>query len=248
MAPNVKHGSAAIDLVARFVSAPRTPRAWGGREGERERERAQQTEREREEAEETAPPRVLHAGHALTTRRSLLRVLVCWGAVSATFPGEIPHARIAAASFEFAYTRPGTGASGPEHAVRHKTGSKLANTNTSAHDQAGAYSIGTIKKAFGIPADLKATNDSTLQMVWGPGALLLTPPSASRQSRQATNVHGNRRATITAWPARSACPRDGPVHTLRTRSLRDGTRTRCRARADTHSPCCVAVCRDLWLL
>lgn len=26
-----------------------------------------------------------------------------------------------------------------------------------------------VKRSFGIPTDLKASNDSTLQMVWGPG-------------------------------------------------------------------------------
>jgi hypothetical protein len=33
----------------------------------------------------------------------------------------------------------------------------------------GAYSVSNQKKAYGIPNDLAATNDSTLQMVWGPG-------------------------------------------------------------------------------
>jgi len=32
-----------------------------------------------------------------------------------------------------------------------------------------AYTISNIKKAYGIPTDLEATNSSTLQMVWGPG-------------------------------------------------------------------------------
>jgi tripeptidyl-peptidase-1 len=33
----------------------------------------------------------------------------------------------------------------------------------------GSYPPSAQKKAYGIPADLAATNDSTLQMVWGPG-------------------------------------------------------------------------------
>eukprot|EP00440_Ansanella_granifera_P062114 gb/GFBE01067341.1/.p1 GENE.gb/GFBE01067341.1/~~gb/GFBE01067341.1/.p1 ORF type:complete len:568 (+),score=112.16 gb/GFBE01067341.1/:1-1704(+) len=33
----------------------------------------------------------------------------------------------------------------------------------------GQYTVSNIKKAYGIPADLQATNKSTLQMVWGPG-------------------------------------------------------------------------------
>jgi tripeptidyl-peptidase-1 len=33
----------------------------------------------------------------------------------------------------------------------------------------GSYTIAAQKSAYGIPADLQATNDSTLQMVWGPG-------------------------------------------------------------------------------
>ena len=33
----------------------------------------------------------------------------------------------------------------------------------------GTYSISNQKKAYGIPTTLAATNDSTLQMVWGPG-------------------------------------------------------------------------------
>lgn len=36
-------------------------------------------------------------------------------------------------------------------------------------DAAGEYTISNIKGAYGIPTDLQATNDKTLQMVWGPG-------------------------------------------------------------------------------
>ena len=31
------------------------------------------------------------------------------------------------------------------------------------------YDIASQKKAYGMPLDLQATNDQTLQMVWGPG-------------------------------------------------------------------------------
>mmetsp|Transcript_72460 Transcript_72460/g.155167 ORF Transcript_72460/g.155167 Transcript_72460/m.155167 type:complete len:585 (-) Transcript_72460:64-1818(-) len=31
------------------------------------------------------------------------------------------------------------------------------------------YTVGNMKKAYGIPVDLEASNDTTLQMVWGPG-------------------------------------------------------------------------------
>eukprot|EP00930_Biecheleria_cincta_P007647 TRINITY_DN10888_c0_g4_i1.p1 TRINITY_DN10888_c0_g4~~TRINITY_DN10888_c0_g4_i1.p1 ORF type:complete len:576 (-),score=113.37 TRINITY_DN10888_c0_g4_i1:73-1800(-) len=33
----------------------------------------------------------------------------------------------------------------------------------------GEYTVSNIKKAYGIPLDLQATNSTTLQMVWGPG-------------------------------------------------------------------------------
>jgi len=36
-------------------------------------------------------------------------------------------------------------------------------------DATGVYTVERIKKAYGIPADLKASNPKTLQMVWGPG-------------------------------------------------------------------------------
>jgi len=36
-------------------------------------------------------------------------------------------------------------------------------------DSNAEYTIGNIKEAYGIPADLLASNESTLQMVWGPG-------------------------------------------------------------------------------
>jgi tripeptidyl-peptidase-1 len=34
---------------------------------------------------------------------------------------------------------------------------------------AAGYNVASVKRAFGIPTNLKATNASTLQMVWGPG-------------------------------------------------------------------------------
>lgn len=34
---------------------------------------------------------------------------------------------------------------------------------------AAAYSVSEQKQAYGIPVDLQASNDATLQMVWGPG-------------------------------------------------------------------------------
>ena len=34
---------------------------------------------------------------------------------------------------------------------------------------AGSYTIAEQKQAYGIPVDLVAKNESTLQMVWGPG-------------------------------------------------------------------------------
>ena len=37
------------------------------------------------------------------------------------------------------------------------------------NSQGSGYSIGNQKKAYGIPVDLVATNETTLQMVWGPG-------------------------------------------------------------------------------
>ena len=39
----------------------------------------------------------------------------------------------------------------------------------------GAYSIGNQKKAYGIPTDLVATNESLSQMVWGPGTFGYSP-------------------------------------------------------------------------
>ena len=39
----------------------------------------------------------------------------------------------------------------------------------------GAYSIGNQKKAYGIPLDLVATNESLTQMVWGPGTFGYSP-------------------------------------------------------------------------
>eukprot|EP00931_Biecheleriopsis_adriatica_P048399 TRINITY_DN27959_c0_g1_i1.p1 TRINITY_DN27959_c0_g1~~TRINITY_DN27959_c0_g1_i1.p1 ORF type:complete len:572 (+),score=136.40 TRINITY_DN27959_c0_g1_i1:36-1751(+) len=35
--------------------------------------------------------------------------------------------------------------------------------------QTDAYTVSNIKKAYGIPADLQASNETTSQMVWGPG-------------------------------------------------------------------------------
>jgi hypothetical protein len=46
-----------------------------------------------------------------------------------------------------------------------RAASKLRTSGSSA----GRYTVENIKKAYGIPVDLKATNESTLQMVWGPG-------------------------------------------------------------------------------
>ena len=39
----------------------------------------------------------------------------------------------------------------------------------------GAYSIGNQKKAYGIPTDLVATNETLTQMVWGPGTFGYSP-------------------------------------------------------------------------
>jgi hypothetical protein len=33
----------------------------------------------------------------------------------------------------------------------------------------GVYAVDAVKKAFGMPTDLKGSNDTMLQMVWGPG-------------------------------------------------------------------------------
>lgn len=46
--------------------------------------------------------------------------------------------------------------------------SRTYHSNIKAQVQAG-YTISNIKEAYGIPTSLKATNQSTLQMVWGPG-------------------------------------------------------------------------------
>ncbi|CAK0910200.1 unnamed protein product [Prorocentrum cordatum] len=40
---------------------------------------------------------------------------------------------------------------------------------SSSSSSMGGYTVGNIKKAYGIPADLKASNANSLQMVWGPG-------------------------------------------------------------------------------
>lgn len=40
-----------------------------------------------------------------------------------------------------------------------------------------SYSVGDQKKAYGMPLDLSATNDTTLQMVWGPGTFGYSPQS-----------------------------------------------------------------------
>eukprot|EP00943_MAST-04B_sp_MAST-4B-sp1_P002328 g2328.t1 len=43
------------------------------------------------------------------------------------------------------------------------------NDKKNSHNLKGSYSIGNQKKAYGIPVDLVATNETLLQMVWGPG-------------------------------------------------------------------------------
>ena len=47
-------------------------------------------------------------------------------------------------------------------------------SNVPAHPQS-TYSISAQKKAYGIPVDLAATNEQTLQMVWGPGTFGYSP-------------------------------------------------------------------------
>lgn len=45
----------------------------------------------------------------------------------------------------------------------------LATRKAPMRDTFGQYTVPNIKKAYGIPTDLQASNESTLQMVWGPG-------------------------------------------------------------------------------
>ena len=45
----------------------------------------------------------------------------------------------------------------------------------SRDDSADTYSISNQKRAYGIPEDLAAANDTTLQMVWGPGTFGYSP-------------------------------------------------------------------------
>jgi hypothetical protein len=46
-----------------------------------------------------------------------------------------------------------------------------------------AYTIDNIKKAYGIPNDLQATHDETLQMVWGPGTFGYSPAKLAIQKK-----------------------------------------------------------------
>ena len=49
---------------------------------------------------------------------------------------------------------------------------------------AASYTIKNIKTAYGIPTDLSATNDATLQMVWGPGTFGYSPASLKKFARE----------------------------------------------------------------
>jgi len=62
--------------------------------------------------------------------------------------------------------------------LRRNAGSSISKSTNSSFADARSFrmgagvtgaSIDTIKKAYGIPNDLMSSNDSTLQMVWGPG-------------------------------------------------------------------------------
>lgn len=108
----------------------------------------------------------------LGAEASSIRVSALRDTVTATVTGTSEHVLKSSSLQELSLTRP----SAVEFLMRRDARDTPAGTDDGPRaPSAAGYGISGIKKAYGIPEDLQASNEATTQMVWGPGTFGYSP-------------------------------------------------------------------------